>query len=39
MQTLFVVASVEERARRRYKELIEKGEEGISYEDIKGNRK
>ncbi|NLV88585.1 MAG: (d)CMP kinase [Tissierellia bacterium] len=31
----FVVASVEERARRRYKELIEKGEEGISYEDIK----
>lgn len=31
----FVIASVEERARRRYKELIEKGEEKISYEEIK----
>ncbi len=31
----FIVASVEERARRRYKELLEKGEEGISYEDVK----
>lgn len=31
----FVVASVEERARRRYKELLEKGEQDISYEDIK----
>jgi len=31
----YVVASVEERARRRYKELIEKGEIGISYEDVK----
>ncbi len=31
----FIVASVEERARRRYKELLEKGETEISYEDIK----
>lgn len=31
----FVVASVEERARRRYKELLEKGEKDISYEEIK----
>lgn len=31
----FIVASVEERARRRYKELLEKDEEGISYEDVK----
>jgi len=31
----FIVASVEERARRRYKELIEKGELGISLEQIK----
>lgn len=31
----FVTASVEERATRRYKELKEKGEENISYEQIK----
>lgn len=31
----FITASVEERANRRYKELIEKGENNISYEDIK----
>ncbi|NLK44650.1 MAG: (d)CMP kinase [Tissierellia bacterium] len=31
----FIVASVEERARRRYKELLEKGDTEISYEDIK----
>lgn len=31
----FIVASVEERARRRYKELLEKGEKNISYEEIK----
>lgn len=30
----FIVASVEERARRRFKELIEKGELGISLEQI-----
>lgn len=30
----FIVASVEERARRRYKELLEKGESGISLEQI-----
>ena len=30
----FIMASVEERARRRYKELIEKREENISYEQI-----
>ena len=27
----FITASVEERARRRYKELLEKGEKDISY--------
>ncbi|WP_244971098.1 (d)CMP kinase [Tissierella pigra] len=31
----FITASVEERANRRHKELIEKGENNISYEDIK----
>jgi cytidylate kinase len=31
----FITASVEERANRRYKELIEKGEKDISYENIK----
>ncbi|CAK7016806.1 (d)CMP kinase [Tissierella carlieri] len=31
----FLTASVEERACRRYKELLEKGEGGISYEQIK----
>lgn len=31
----FLTASVEERARRRYNELLEKGEEGISFEQIK----
>ncbi len=31
----FLTASVEERANRRYKELLEKGEEEISYEQIK----
>lgn len=31
----FITASVEERARRRYKELIEKGETNIFYENIK----
>ncbi len=31
----FITASVEERARRRYKELIEKGEQSISFEQIK----
>ncbi|MBU5311092.1 (d)CMP kinase [Tissierella carlieri] len=31
----FLTASVEERACRRYKELLEKGESGISYEQIK----
>lgn len=31
----FLTASVEERARRRYKELLEKGEKEISYEQIK----
>ncbi|NLJ99502.1 MAG: (d)CMP kinase [Tissierellia bacterium] len=30
----FIIASVEERARRRYKELIEKGEKDISYNQI-----
>ena len=30
----YITASVEERARRRYKELIEKGEKNISYEQI-----
>ena len=30
----FVTASIEERARRRYKELIEKGEKSISYDQI-----
>ena len=30
----FIIASIEERARRRYKELIEKGEKGISYEQV-----
>lgn len=31
----FLTASVEERALRRYKELLEKGEDGISYDQIK----
>ncbi|WP_313756488.1 (d)CMP kinase [Tissierella sp.] len=31
----FLTASVEERANRRYKELLEKGEKGISYEQVK----
>lgn len=31
----FLTASVEERARRRYNELLEKGEDGISFEQIK----
>ncbi|MDR7856185.1 (d)CMP kinase [Tissierella sp.] len=31
----FVTASVDERARRRYKELLEKGEKQISFEQIK----
>ncbi|HAE92735.1 (d)CMP kinase [Tissierella praeacuta] len=31
----FITASVEERASRRYKELVEKGEKGISYEQVK----
>lgn len=30
----FIIASVEERARRRYKELIEKGEKDISFNQI-----
>lgn len=30
----FITASVEERGKRRYKELIEKGEKNISYEQI-----
>lgn len=30
----FIIASVEERGRRRYKELIEKGEKNISYEQV-----
>lgn len=31
---LFITASVEERARRRYKELLERGEKNISYDQV-----
>ena len=34
---IFLTASVEERANRRYKELVEKNVEGVTYDSIKSN--